>query len=117
MEMTMADDDFDFNEQPDDDEEQRIGMVVDGRVEPVLDEHGNIVKTASQVLEEEEARYLDSLLHDNDMDTSTAYPIPFIGENGVCDSPTKADAAILKERFGVSVEEYVAVHSEKEKRS
>jgi hypothetical protein len=100
-------DDFDalIAEQQDDGEEQKIGMVVMSRCKGVLDENGNVVMTASEVIEAEERAYLGSLLS-SDLNAA-ALPIPFFSEGAdVCDPPTKADAADLLEKFGITAQEY-----------
>lgn len=100
-------DDFEalITEQQDDGEEQKIGMVVPGRCKDVLDENGNVIMTATEVIEAEERAYLEALLS-NDLNTA-ALPIPFFSEGAdVCDPPTPADAKDLMKKFGITAQEY-----------
>jgi hypothetical protein len=60
----------------------------------------------SKSIEAAEAAYLQSLLSDDDPDTSQAYPVPFLDSDGKCEPPDKTDAATLRERFGIEPHEF-----------
>ncbi len=96
--MTYVDG-FNFAEQPDDSEPERIGLVVEGRVTDVVLEDGTVIP-ASTVIEVVEAIYLEQVL-------SGQLPIPFFSEGeDRCDPPTPPDAKDMMKRWGITPQEY-----------